>query len=106
MNIDIIEKALVAFRDKKVTDGAKCTGLSIRVGERVFILGNCWDDCTKSASKAVLNKGANTLTLCYHYESDEPRPRIELVDCGHVSGISVESSRDAEVITDGMVEIL
>jgi len=106
MNINVIEEALVAFRDKKVTDGARCTGLRIRVENRLYAIGRCWNTDVKCASKVSLNKATGTLTLSYCYESDDPRPRIELVDCGQVSGIAVESSRDAEVSTDGMVEIL
>jgi len=106
MNINAIEKALVAFRDKQVEDGMKCTGLRIRVDDNgAYILGNCCFEKI-SATKAVLDKESNTLTLTFHHESDEPRPRTEIIDCDHVSMITVESSREVEVSTDGMVEIL
>ena len=106
MNINAIEKALVAFRDKQVTDGTKCTGLRIRIGEQSFIIGDCWNCRVDSATKAVLDKKSKTLTLSFHYESDEPRPRTEIIDCDHVFGICVESSRDSEVPPDVTVEIL
>ena len=106
MNINKIEEALVAFRDKKVIDGARCTGLCIRLGTRTYAIGRCWDTDCKSASKVVLDKTTGTLTLSYCYDCDDIRPCTELLDCGQVTVISVEGSRDTEVSVDGTVEIL